>query len=108
MHFTINPGSGDRDGATYENALEILRRFMDDLSKLYGYKDIRATTQSNRNSEGRFSWDVTYDGKTIELDIPGDDPAEVVAAGLGARRLYVDGSSWFYPFALNICSPDEN
>ena len=42
------------------------------------------------------------DGRAAEVDIPGDDP-EVVCEGRPwvSRRLYVEGSSWLYGYALN-------
>ena len=101
----FNPGTEPRQNATLENAEKIAEIMREDLDLPSGC--YRRAPQ--RDADGWFGFDfIAKNGRELEVDIPGDDP-EIVSAGkpFVSRRLYVDGSSWLYGYALNRFSDDD-
>ena len=93
----FNPGTQTNPSATLENAEAIAAEICKDLGLTE--KPIRIL---NGDAEGWFRFDFVTQGHRVEVDIPGDDP-ETVCAGkpFVSRRLYVEGNSWLYGYALN-------
>ena len=95
----INLGTGRRPNRSLDNATKVIDFIAIDLS-LPRRCFRRAGTRDD--AKGYFGFDLNIEGKTIEIDVPGDDP-DVVHKGapIESPRLYIDGSSWLYGFAMN-------
>jgi hypothetical protein len=121
MNIIINPGTGPVTGATLENADENIRQFVQDLrdglfrdgpdhcefAKIFVRRG-----DTSWDEDGRFAfviWGKTVDGQDWEneIDMPGlpldqvrwiDGPDQNI---WDFPRLYVDGSSWAWKFALS-------
>lgn len=104
MTVIINPGTEPDPSATLDNAMKVAAYLQEDLELPDGCW-MRAPTRDN---DGWFGFDFKFNGKVVEVDIPGDDP-DTVRKGEAwvSRRLYVNGSSWLYGFALNRFSDDD-
>lgn len=96
MTLVINPGTHADPSATVENAIEVATRLTEDVGAATPDRDASA------DYDGWFRFIYRNGDKTVEVDIPGDDP-DVVCEGrpFKSRRLYVDGSSWLYGFAVS-------
>jgi hypothetical protein len=114
MTVFINPGSGPVHEATEANAATNITVFADDLRVAgLGVNECRRIPDADYG-EGRFAFELAMaDGRTIEIQMPGL-PVERVryldAEGQNIwdfPRLYVDGSSWVWKYALGACDPDE-
>lgn len=98
MILFINPGTEDRGDATLENAQAIAVRIVRDL----GLPPVAISRSEQMDSKGGFfGFQVDANGVRVELAVPGDDP-DLFCQGkpFGSRRMYVDGSSWLYGYAL--------
>lgn len=96
----INPGTQADNSATLDKARIVAERLHEDL----GLSD-PISRDPDHDRDGWFRFIFTAGPKTVEVDIPGDDP-DVVCEGrpFKSRRLYVDGSSWLYGFAVGIAA----
>jgi hypothetical protein len=101
----VNPGSSDLEGAKYKHAENNMRSLSDDLGP--GWK---FSTVSEEDEGGRFHftlWNKSK-GKQFSILMPGYPLEEVRYIGAEDQniwdfpRLYVDGSSWIWQFALGI------
>lgn len=114
MVIVINPGSGPVGGAAEEHAVINIGAFADDLRARGLGVDTFTRRAQDDYGEGRYAFElVMADGRTIEIQMPGL-PAERVRYVDSERqniwdfpRLYVDGSSWVWKFALGVCEPDD-
>jgi hypothetical protein len=99
MAIMINPGTEARSQTSVENASAVVDRLCNELS-LDRSKFSRAP---QRDADGFYAFDFAgQDGRALEIEVPGDDPNEVTESRpFSSRRLYVDGSSWLYCYALN-------
>lgn len=97
MTIIMNPGTHADHSATLENADEIAARILEDIEEA---ESIEYTPGSDH--DGWFRFYVSAGDKSVQVDIPGDEP-DVVCESMPfkSRRLYVDGSSWLYGFALS-------
>ncbi|MFF9084391.1 hypothetical protein ACF1BR_32365 [Streptomyces rubiginosohelvolus] len=104
---SVNPGSGPAEEATEQQAAENIQAFIADLTKEQGLAvaSIDRTPLADYG-KGRFAFDLGItDGRHIEIQMPGA-PVERIRDGW--TRLYVDGSSWDWEFALRQCqAPDR-
>lgn len=113
MLIAINPGSGPIEGATEEDAVASLRDFISDLRDLHEVDVLRFESLRDEG-DGRWSFMLhTTDGRQIEVEMPGwpaerlrwmNEPGQNI---WHFPRLYVDGSSWVWLYALRACTPDE-
>lgn len=114
MSIVINPGTGPVDGATLEQARANMDAFCADLRA----ENIIATTitllQDDHDGDGRFAYRLgTGDARQLDVLMPGIPLDEVRYMGADGQdiwdfpRLYVDGSSWVWMFALKACEPPE-
>lgn len=112
MSIVINPGTGPVDGATEEQARANMDAFCADLREA----GIIATTitllQDDHDGDGRFAYRLgTGDARQLDVLMPGIALDEVRYMGADGQdiwdfpRLYVDGSSWVWLFALRACEP---
>ena len=104
----INPGTEAAAGATAENSRQAFHFFVSDL------RSIGATVEYDTDEpydlrDGYWEFTVQVNGRERTLDIPGDEP-ETTRKGEPwvSKRLYVDGSSWLWGFALSIISNDDD
>lgn len=101
--ININPGSGPLEGTTKENALANIQAFVRDL-EMVGVKSMALPNSHG----GRWAFAVGTESEACRVDMPGL-PIEQVRfmGGLSQdpwqfTRLYVDGSSWLWCYALDI------
>lgn len=94
----INPGTGPVAGATREQAERNMVAFVADLGLSVTYWRSR-----RGHGDGRWLFVVVLGKRRVDVEMPGA-PLEVVRDGpvRFQPRLYVDGSSWLWPYALNI------
>ena len=95
MTVIINPGTEACDTATEANAVKVAERICAETGST-------ASRHPEVDRDGWFGFRFVRDGRKAEVDIPGDDP-DVVCEGMPfkSRRLYVEGSSWLYGYALS-------
>jgi len=120
--FSINPGSGPVVHATEENAWVNIRAFVTDLSEK-GVGIVNILRRSDRDDlDGRYEYDLflkdpepredSEPRTRIGIAMPGLPLERVRYLGgtdqniLDFPRLYVDGSSWVWKFAIGVCVPD--
>lgn len=104
MSIVINPGSGPVANSTYEQA----RANMDVLVKdaLGEQAGEAVITNDNIEDGGRFSFHIHFMGQSVDVDMPGIPLERVRYMGEKGQniwhypRLYVDGSSWVWEFAI--------
>lgn len=107
MNIIINPGSGPVEGATLENAAANMVQFIADSVEKSAVPVTYSVAPSHGHDEGRFLFNVSNsEGRTVEVEMPGipleqvrwmDEPNQNI---WDFPRLYVDGSSWVWKFAL--------
>lgn len=113
MSIVINPGTGPVEGATLEHAKANMDVFCADLRAA----GIIATTISRveaGDDAGRFGYRLgTGDARTLDIEMPGlplDQVRFIDADGQDIwdfPRLYVDGGSWIWMFAVVACQPPD-
>ncbi|MFB7378582.1 hypothetical protein ACFC6U_27900 [Kitasatospora purpeofusca] len=115
MPVIINPGSGPVPGADRRAADENMTRFVEDLAD----QGIIATgflaTPNDDYGDGRYAFRLNLpDGRTAEVQMPGlpldqvrwmNEPDQNFG---NYPRLFVDGSSWVWWYALDRCGPGED
>ncbi|MGW3152743.1 hypothetical protein [Streptomyces sp. NPDC001089] len=106
----INPGSGPVHGATEEQAAINITVFGDDLRRAGVAVTSGDRTPGADYGEGRFAFTLTTDdGRSIEIQMPGLPLRQVRFMSEDGQniwdfpRLYVDGSSMVWEFALSVC-----
>jgi hypothetical protein len=109
----INPGSGPVAQASEEEAKKNIEAFAKDLLEKHQVTTIQMVRSPKGDyGEGRFAWklEIEKGGKkrVIEVQMPGL-PLEKVRYMQEADqniwhfpRLYVDGSSWVWFYAINV------
>lgn len=98
----INPGTEGRPGATLKNAEAIAVRLFDQLKMPLNACDRVSAIDDLEGGFFGFHIHTGDPGSVIELLIPGDDPEEFLQSKpLVSRRMYVDGSSWLYAYAVS-------
>ncbi len=111
MSIIINPGSGPVPDASAEEASKNIQAFAADLRER-GH-DV-ALGECGLEDEGRYSFVVTVDGITREIEMPGipldqvrwlNEPEQNI---WDFPRLYVDGSSWVWKYALSACDVEDD
>ena len=114
MIIVINPGSGPVSEATEEHAAANMAIFADDLRAAGRAVDTFTRCADSDYGEGRYAYTLAMaDGRSIEIQMPGlpvdqvrylDKPDQNI---WDFPRLYVDGSSWVWKYALGVCEPEE-
>jgi hypothetical protein len=94
----INPGTEPQRGATLDNAAQTIARFVGAL----GISEVAFARNQTNDSDGWFGFVLTSGDRKCEVDVPGINP-HVVQEGRPWKspRLYVDGNSWLWPYAIN-------
>lgn len=115
--IVINPGSGPVFKARVTNAEANIKVFADDLRE----RGIKVLTTRRKlkldYGEGRYAFELKLEHenhkKTIEVQIPGLPIKDVRYLGTEDQniwhypRLYVDGSSWVWMYAIDASFPSE-
>lgn len=113
MSIVINPGSGPVTEAIEDWSLANMHVFAQDLRDA-GHAVTFDDSAVSTDRDGRWTWVVNVDGADHEIDMPGIPVDRVRFLGLPGQdiwdfpRLYVDGSSWVWQYALGACRPDED
>lgn len=99
--ISINPGTEPDPRATLANAEIVAAAICRDL----GLPETTPVRMLGEGADGWFRFNFILGKRSVEVDIPGDDP-ETICKGQPwvSRRLYVDGASWLYGYALNAIS----
>lgn len=115
--IVINPGSGPVDQATEEHAAANVEAFGKDLEA----REVKVLKIERAKEldygEGRFAFQMSLSKgeheTKIEVQMPGLPLDKVRFLGEPQNiwhfpRLYIDGSSWVWKFALNVSMPDRD
>lgn len=106
-YLFINPGAGNVPDATGEHATANMHQFMADLN-LPG----AVFTPLPSEDSGRYLYLVRYHNRAYDVDMPGIPLDKVRFTGASDQnawnypRLYVDGSSWLWLYAVRILRGD--
>ena len=106
MKMIVNPGTGPVQEACEEEAAKNIRQFVADL----GIEGLQCMRMPERDDgEGRFAWLLFRDrsAQGCQIDMPGLPLPHVryVSEEQNAwhyPRLYVDGNSWLWSFAIDL------
>jgi hypothetical protein len=107
----INPGSGPVNNATEENAAENIKHYILD-NGVEGVEFVRIPNKDYGN--GRFAFLLWKNTICHEIQMPGLPLERVRFVDSEGQniwdfpRLYVDGSSWVWKFALGLMFDGEN
>lgn len=108
----INPGTGPVPGATEADATVAIRAFVEDLARRgWMVDDVRPAGEP---VEGRYPFRIRFaDRRVVNVDMPGLPVEQVRYLGEDQDpwqypRLYVDGDSWLWSFAVDMCAPGAN
>lgn len=109
MNIVINPGSGPVNNAIEANAADNMTVFIGNLRDA-GHDVGTFTRRPDADyGQGRYAFDIAMtDGRSIEIQMPGlpvDRIRYMAEDGQDIwdySRLYVDGSSWVWKFALSV------
>lgn len=99
----VNPGTGPLENASEAKATENIAQFCYDIMDGIAYE--RAPEE---DSEGRFGYRLTLEGRSCVVEMPGIDTDKVRWLDKPGQniwdfpRLYVDGSSWVWGFAVGM------
>lgn len=103
----INPGSGPCAGATKKTAYDNLERFIEELD-IDGARWASDPDPSVESDDGRFAFVLANNERQVSVLMPG-----IPLESDDWTRLYVDGSSWTWMFALSsakralLCEDEE-
>jgi hypothetical protein len=106
-HVVINPGSGPVPGATYENAVANMFAFAGEVGA--------ESWSGGADTEdgGRWTFELRRGADVAEVEMPGLPLERVRYVGADDQniwdfpRLYVNGSSWVWAYALGVVWPDR-
>lgn len=100
MKIVINPGTEPIVKTTEDNAIKLAEYIAKDL-KL----DITNWQRNPKadDNQGRYGFIFKGAGGKVDVDIPGIDP-DITRKSMPfeSPRLYVNGSSWLYGYALDF------
>lgn len=114
MNVFINPGSGPVADATHEQAAANVCAFIADVAAKIGCDPagVTATHETTASDGGRYPFTLIRGERRCEVDMPGiptdrvrwmREPGQNI---WDYPRLYVDGSSWVWWFAIG-CAADQ-
>lgn len=102
--IVINPGSQVVEPSSIENASANMSEFIIALHQR-GLSHIVMRRNQEFQQAGRFAFELTKDGNTSIVLMPGAPPDQVIMKPgddpWKFYRLYVDGASWLWEYALN-------
>lgn len=101
----INPGTGPVEGATLDHAYHNMAALLADAGMPGGM--FNRDCEAKEEDDGRFAFTTRVEGKDVSILMPGLPLDEVRYTGEPGQniwnypRLYVDGSSWVWKFAVS-------
>lgn len=98
MVVLINPGTGPVEDATQEQAQANMQEF---LAALGLGEDVQAEL-AGEEDEGRWPFTVSMGKRTCRVDMPGITGLSDERPLHAQTRLYVDGNSWYWGFAVSV------
>lgn len=102
MTVIVNPGTESRPGATELNASIVANRICEETRST-------VTRSTADDGDGWYGFEFRRSGRLACVLIPGDDPDQVCEGRPWvSRRLYVEGSSWLYGYALSAIERQLN
>jgi len=107
MNVIINPGTEAVEQATIENATINMKQLIEDS----GQTGVTFERIKKQDAEGRFAFRLKSEKHnfTIGVDMPGCDLEKVQASKpFYSPRLYIDGSSWLWGYALGFIDFDRD
>ena len=111
MPTPTTPGTGPGEGGSLEHAKANMDAFAADLRDA-GLYATSLTRNEDADEQGRFGYVLTMgDARKLEVEMPGLPLDQVRYVGADGQdiwdfpRLYIDGSSWIWMFALRQCEP---
>lgn len=96
--YIINPGTGPVGGALERDADENISVFIAELG--LDAPAIQSKRDRKGDDRGRFSYRLSRGIRECYVDMPGRPLEEVRPDDAIGYRLYIDGNSWFWKFAL--------
>lgn len=108
MPIIINPGTGPVENPSRQLADENIKQFVIDLGL-----DCTIVPIDREPRTGRYPYTLIYNDKSAEITMPGIDLERVRYMGKRDQniwdfpRLYVNGSSWVWCYALDMCFDEE-
>ncbi len=103
----INPGAGPVEEHNLDDATASIEELCKQLKPDFK-EEITWELENEEDNNGRYEFYVTTPLKTHEVSMPGLPPDKMQLGPFRSPRLYVDGSSWLWEFALNMISnPDD-
>lgn len=113
----INPGTGPVREATVAQAEANIKVYAQDIAKKHGLVVLATRREeSSDTGDGRYVFllDCEKEGRkwTLEIQMPGWPLEKVRYLGTPDQniwdfpRLYVDGSSWVWKFAMDVTLPE--
>lgn len=113
----LNPGSESVDGAAISAADANMLAFAADVQARHGYQRVECLFLDAEEG-GRYLYLLTGVGPNsrhgFNVEMPGLPLAKVRYLDVNTQnpfdfpRMYVDGSSWLWKFAVNACRPPED
>jgi hypothetical protein len=103
--FIINSGTEAVPNATEANAIEAAQRFVRELgiAGLSMHRNPKRDNVSDGIGGGRYAFILSLGDKSVNVEMPGCDPDVTERSKpFMSPRLYVNGSSWLWGFALDI------
>lgn len=110
MTFILNPGTGPVENAALQHAIDNMQTFVVDA----GVPTAIVTHQPRCDKDGRFSFLVEFDGNNHDVDMPGLPLEKVRYLGEPDQniwhfpRLYVNGSSWVWKYAIGMLTKEDS
>jgi hypothetical protein len=103
MNIIINPGTREIDGTNEADAKANIETFVEDI----GLTGVMAERLDERDHDGRYGYRLTHGEHSTVVDMPGWSIDRVRWMGQSQDiwqfpRLYVDGSSWVWRFAIGV------
>ncbi len=98
MYALINPGSGPVRAAS---SVVMARARMRDFIKALDIDGVRSTG-GRKLDEGRADFRLSLGKRSVLVSMPGVTAALLTGSLPYAPRLYVDGNSWWWEFALSV------
>ena len=109
----VNPGTEPLGTSSLKAAKQSMETFVADLPESASFVRAPKLDYNKEYKDDRYAFILTYKGIEREIQMPGWPPERVRFRGEDGQniwdypRLYVDGSSWVWKYALNMVEPED-
>jgi len=102
MSIIINPGTEPVLDTKEEDSEASIHEFMDQVREHVGYE--LQYERMREDNDGWYAWRLHCRelSTRVDIDMPGLPPDQLQLGPWKSPRLYVDGSSWLWKYALNM------